>query len=74
MFRYGTNLDLAFAITNNHFHFLTTVESLCVSDEEMGITVRKWLRLISLTSIAKFLNSCQDGKESISVEGDYVGK
>jgi hypothetical protein len=68
------------AITKNHFHFLTTVESatppptFCFSDGEMEMTVRKWLRLISPTSTAKFLNSCQDGKKSISVVGDYVGK
>ena len=47
--------------------------TFCFSDE-VEMAVRKWLRLISPTSTAKFLNSCQDGKKSISVVGDYVGK
>lgn len=48
--------------------------TFCFRDEEVETAVRKWLRLICPTSTAKFLNSCQDGKKSISVVGDYVGK
>jgi len=48
--------------------------TFCFSDEEVEMSVRKWLLLTSPTSTAKFLNSCQDGKKSISVVGDYVGK
>jgi hypothetical protein len=33
--------------------------TFCFIDEEVETAVRKWLRLISPTSTAKFLNSCQ---------------
>jgi hypothetical protein len=40
----------------------------------MEMTFSKWLRHISPTSAAKFLNSCKNGKKSISVVGEKKKK